>query len=97
MVFQTLADLVEIEWEHRWHVATHEPVKQPTIKACQTKYQNQSKSVSAYSALPNSIEYSFPKIWCDIKQFDTIPLIILVVPSINGYLSLSPKDRDNQG
>lgn len=37
MVFQTLADLAEIEWELTWHVATHELVKQTTIKACTDK------------------------------------------------------------
>lgn len=44
------------------------------------------------SELPNFIEYSFPKILYDIKQFDAIPVkIVLVVPP-------PPKtESDNQG
>lgn len=54
--------------------------------------QETEKSGSAYSELPNSVEYSLPKSGYDIKQFDAIPVkIILVVPS-------PPKtERDNQG
>lgn len=73
-------------------MATHKLVKQTSYESLYRQgTRTRKKSVSAYSELRNSIEYSFPKTGYDIKQFDAIPVkIILVVPS-------PPKtERDNQ-
>lgn len=80
--------MAEIEWEHKSHVATHKLVK-TTIKACTDKKQ---KKVDQLILNYLTVEYSLPKSGYDIKQFDAIPVkIILVVPS-------PPKTaRDNQG